>query len=422
MAEFDLEIAREMADSFSAAGGVCCRILSGRGEVLYRTDGSINECDYLRSLPGEAPVCRDLHFRGLSEARRFGGRYIYSCASGLTYFSAPILCDGALAGGLVAGPVLMGDVDDYLDDTIEKRCVPAGDVRTLFSFFAALPQVDPAKLRHLSTQLFANAVYISDSSRELLHSRNSEAQQRSIGEYIRQVKMGAQSPDYPIELESQLFFAISKGDKPTAARLLNDLLGHIFFFMEDPSAVQSRIAELLVLLSRAAIQGGAPAQTILDITYRYMQELQGLRGQEEVAAWLARVLGRFTDMVFDMVDSKHKNVIRKAVNYVSANCGRDLTLNEVADHVGYSHSHFSKVFKEEMGCGFRTYLNRVRVEKSKGLLLSGEMSIAKISQVCGFGDQSYHCKVFKKMVGVTPDKYRKQSRRIDTDREYARTK
>jgi len=151
-----------------------------------------------------------------------------------------------------------------------------------------------------------------------------------------------------------------------------------------------------------------------------MQELKQLRTQEDVAHWLARVLTRFTDLVFELVDSKHKNIIHRAISYINANCAKDLNLADVADHVGYSHSHFSKVFKEEMGLGFRAYLNQVRVEKSKALLLAGNASIAEICELCGFEDQSYHCKVFKKLVGVTPDKFRKQSRRIDSDREYGR--
>lgn len=421
MPEFDLNTAREMVDSFSFANGVCCRLLSESGEVLYQQGATeINECDYLKSLPGEAPVCQNLHFRGLLQAERFGGRYIYSCASGLTFFSAPILSGSAVAGGMVAGPVLIMDVDDCLDDIIVKREVPACDVRPLRNFLSGLPMVTPSRLRYLSIQLFANAVCVSDSSHEMILHRSDTQQQRSIGEYVHQLKAGGQEVPYPIETEQALISAIAQGDKPTAAAHLNEILGHIFFFTGDPDTIQTRIIELLVVLSRAAISGGASVSTIFDINHRYMLELKQLRSQEDVAQWLARVLNRFTDLVFDLVDSKHKNIIRKAVSYMNANCAQNLTLAEVADHVGYSHSHFSKVFKDEMGCGFRAYLNQIRVEKSKSLLLSGNASIAEICDMCGFEDQSYHCKVFKKLVGVTPDKYRKQSRRIDSGREYGR--
>lgn len=419
MANFDLTSAKEMVDSFSLANGVCCRLLSETGDLLHQRGGSdVNECDYLRGLPGEAPPCHNLHIRGLFQAERFGGRYIYSCGSGLTFFSAPILSGSAVVGGLVAGPVLISDVDDCLDDIIIKREIPAGDVRQLRTFLTALPQVTPSRLRHLSIQLFANAVFVSDSSHEMILHRNDTQQQRSISEYVHQLKAHGQEAPYPIGTEQALINAIAQGNKPVAAACLNELLGHIFFFTSDPTTIQTRVTELLVVFSRAAISGGASLTTIFDINHRYMQELKQMRSQEDVAQWLARVLNRFADLVFDLVDSKHKNIIRKAVGYMNSNYSKDLTLAEVADYVGYSHSHFSKVFKEEMGCGFRYYLNQIRVEKSKALLLSGNMSIAEICEICGFEDQSYHCKVFKKMVGITPDKYRKQSRRIDSGREH----
>lgn len=415
---FDLDTAKEMVDSFSLSNGIGCRLLSDRGDILHQQGVSTDECQFLKGLPSDPPPCESIHLRGMYESERFGGRYIYTCPSGLTYFTSPILIGGIIAGALVAGPVLITELDDNLDDLISKRGVPSGGVSLVRNFLSDLPQVAPARLNHLSTQLFANAVYISDSSHALLLRQNENSQQNSIGEYVQQLKTDRKSVPYPVEKERELTAAISQGDKTTAAALLNEVLGHIFFFTRDPDTIQARVTELLVLLSRAAIYGGGDADLILEISYRYMQKLRQLHSQEEIAQWLAKVLNRYTDLVFDLMDSKHKNVIRKAVSYMKRHFTQKLTLNDVADYVGYSPSHFSKVFKDEMGCGFRTYLNQLRVEKSKALLLSGGTSIAEICDACGFEDQSYYCKVFKRIVGVTPDRYRKQSRRIDNSREY----
>lgn len=419
MAAFDLNAAIEMVDAFHHVSGLCCRLLSVSGKVIYEQGAPPqNECAYLGDLPGPSPACCDIHVRGLFQAERFGGRYIYSCASGLTYFSSPIVSGGAVAGGLVAGPVLLDEVDDCLDNIIEKREIPVSRIRSLRTFLAALPTVAPAQLRYLSLQLFSDTVCISDSSREMLLQKTDALQQRSIGEYVHQIKQGQQSSAYPIETEQALLDAISQGDRANASSLLNELLGHIFFFTEAPETIQTRITELLVLLARAAIRGGAAVPVIFEINHRYMQQLRQLHTQDDVAQWLAQALNRFTALVFDLVDSKHKNMIHRAVSYIQANYGLPLTMAAVADHVGYSHSYFSKIFKEEMGCSFRAYLNLVRVEKSKILLLAGNLPIAQICEVCGFENQSYHCKVFKKLVGVSPDRFRKQSRRINSEREY----
>ncbi|OUN21073.1 hypothetical protein B5G34_12000 [Flavonifractor sp. An82] len=418
MPGFDLNIAKEMVESFAAASGLGCRLLDDQGNILSQAGLTDDECTYLRSLPGQAPVCRDLHAHGLHEAQRFGGRYIYSCAAGFAYCSSPILTEGVFAGGLVAGPVIISDIEDCMDDIILQWDLPAQRVRALYLFLSSIPQVATDRLRHLSNQLFAAAVYISDSSYAFFLNHSGYRQQCDIGEYVQQAKGLQGDVTYPIETEQAMLAAVSQGDSTTASALLNELLGHIFFLSRDATAVQTYVTELVVLLSRAAINGGVAVEQAMEISHRYLQEIKSLTAQEEVASCLNRALTRFADLVFELLGTKHKNVIREAIGYMSAHCARALPLAEVADYVGYSPSHFSKVFKEEMGCGFRAYLNQLRVERSRVLLLSSNLSISEICERCGFEDPSYHCKVFKKLIGVTPDKYRKQSRRIDAQLEY----
>lgn len=414
---FDLETAQAMADSFALTTGVRCRLLSAQGDTLYQRGQPEDECAYLKALPSTPPPCVDLHLRGVRQAEQLGGRYIYSCASGLTYCASPIIVGGMLSGGLVAGPVLLVETEDLLEDLAQRRQVPCGGTEPLLAFLSGIPRRPPDTMSQLSLQLFANTACIGDTSRALILQRGNELQQRAIGQYIHQVKNSGQSGRYPIEKEQELVNAVARGDRNTANALLNELLGHIFFFTSGAEVIQNRVAELLLMLSRAAIQGGGNPDAVLAISDQYLKKLRCLRSQEDVAQWLAHALHRYADLVFNLVDSKHRNIMRKAVGYVRLNCERNLTLGEVADYVGYSHTHFSKVFKEEMGCSFRTYLNQTRVEKSKVLLLSGSAPMSEIYSACGFEDQSYFCKVFKRLVGVTPDRYRKQSRRIDADRE-----
>ena len=196
---FDLHIARSIVDSFAFATSIRCRLLDEKGEILYQQGDPMDECQFLKGLPGEPPSCDNLHLRSMYQAERFGGRYIYSCAAGLTYFSAPIIIGSALAGALVAGPVLIMEPEDLLDDIIERRGIPGGGIRPVRQFFSNLPQVEPSRLNHMSTQLCANAVYISDNSHALLMIKNESNQQRSIGEYVQQLKSSGSTIPYPVE-------------------------------------------------------------------------------------------------------------------------------------------------------------------------------------------------------------------------------
>jgi YesN/AraC family two-component response regulator len=70
------------------------------------------------------------------------------------------------------------------------------------------------------------------------------------------------------------------------------------------------------------------------------------------------------------------------------------------------------VFKEEMNYYFNDYLNFTRVEKSKALLLTERISLVDVAEAVGFYDQSYFNKVFKKITGVTPKKFKESSGQI----------
>ena len=110
--------------------------------------------------------------------------------------------------------------------------------------------------------------------------------------------------------------------------------------------------------------------------------------------------------MFNYIPSKGNEIIKKAIRYISQNFSRNLTLDEVADHVHLNPAYFSTLFKQSIGSSFKEYLNMVRIEESKRLLSNTDYSIIDISLATGFEDQSYFSKVFKKYTGLTPKQYR----------------
>lgn len=100
-------------------------------------------------------------------------------------------------------------------------------------------------------------------------------------------------------------------------------------------------------------------------------------------------------------------LIDKAKLFINTHLAENISLNDAADAVGVSVYYLSRIFKGFSGMSFVDYIAKQRVTRAKGLLKYSRLSISKISQECGFSDQNYFCKVFKKIVGVTPSQYRK---------------
>ena len=109
--------------------------------------------------------------------------------------------------------------------------------------------------------------------------------------------------------------------------------------------------------------------------------------------------------MFNRLD-KGNAYVRRALSYMSEHYSQPLTLEAVAKEVGLSTSYFSGLFHQVVGVSFREHLCAIRVEESKQLLLSTDYSLTDIAIAVGFADQSYFCKVFKRIVGMTPGKFR----------------
>ena len=86
---------------------------------------------------------------------------------------------------------------------------------------------------------------------------------------------------------------------------------------------------------------------------------------------------------------------------------KTVTLEDISKHVGMSYTYFSKQFAEDFGTNYSHYLNKIRIEKSIDLLTTTDKSITEVALMVGFSSTSHYIKVFKKLMHITPSKYRK---------------
>jgi len=104
-------------------------------------------------------------------------------------------------------------------------------------------------------------------------------------------------------------------------------------------------------------------------------------------------------------------LVNRAVGYLNQNYGRAITRWKLAEAVNASEDYLTRVFSRELGISPWEYLNRFRVRQARMLLCRSEESIHAIAEECGFRDQAYFCRVFRKITAVSPLEYRKNAHR-----------
>lgn len=337
------------------------------------------------------------HLYGAYEAERWDGKYIYYCPRGMVFIATPPMQQGAATEYcIITGPIIMtNDAEDPFED-------PSLEPEPL----DGVPRLTTAQARSLS-ELIAAAV--SSFSLDTLPPDVDSGNQAAILQMMYDLSSEPAAKSYPIENERRLQELIRTGDKEAAQELLNELLVHIYGRAgSDRQVITSRIRELLVLMSRAAIDGGADVDEIFNLCYHYEQEVDSFDNLESLNRWIGSILHKFISFVFDLNDIKHQNVIFKTTAFIKEHLTDKLSLDQAAEQVYLSKSYFCRIIKDELGCTFTEYVNRLRIERSKTLLRSTGMPIAEIACAVGFDDQSYFTRIFKKQTGVAPGKYREQ--------------
>lgn len=112
--------------------------------------------------------------------------------------------------------------------------------------------------------------------------------------------------------------------------------------------------------------------------------------------------------------SRHSTYARFVRTFIADNFKEDITLKTIAETMGITEQHLSKIFKEETGEKLSSYLCRYRIDRAKELLES-DVNIKYLYSEVGFKNYNYFFVVFKKSVGCTPNEYKKSHlRKSDT--------
>ena len=99
--------------------------------------------------------------------------------------------------------------------------------------------------------------------------------------------------------------------------------------------------------------------------------------------------------------------IERTIDFMNSNLEKKITVEQLAAIANMSLSHYIRTFKKETGKSSIAYLNHLRNERVKRLLLEGEKTISEIARDCGFGSPAYLSSSFHRRFGLYPREYQK---------------
>lgn len=132
----------------------------------------------------------------------------------------------------------------------------------------------------------------------------------------------------------------------------------------------------------------------------------------EKSRYLHEITGMFREQFSAIIDaigaSNRDSVLEEILHYIEHNYASNITLEDISQLFGYNRSYLGKIFSKKMGQNFNSYIDQIRIEKSKELLLSDDSKVYAIAARVGYKNVDYFHIKFKKYVGISPAEYRKQ--------------
>jgi AraC-like DNA-binding protein/ligand-binding sensor protein len=341
-----------------------------------------------------AQDCAAARRRAVEESVRWGEPSILLCPHENLIWAVPVMENAHVLGGIVAA---RADAS-----TLQRKDTSiATEPRLQEIHFAALDLLARATAANLTNAALL-ALQRASAQRESERARAIHELKGQSYESIR---------DIYLTEEPALISAIKQGDRRQARGIINRVLVGIYYLgRERPLLLKSFLLELVVMMSRSAVEAGADPSELLGANFSSLADLAAIDDEEALSAWLVTILERIMDAIRANQHYPIGVMIGSAIRYMQAHLQEDLSRDDVAAVACLSPSHFSRVVKQMYGQSFTDLLAQMRVDRAREMLVRTEKSLIQICLDCGFSDQSYFSKVFQKHTGHPPGEYRRINR------------
>ncbi|MDD2710575.1 MAG: helix-turn-helix domain-containing protein [Verrucomicrobiae bacterium] len=359
------------------------------GGKLLHAKKSCPDCDMESS-------CREVRRRSVLEALRWGEPCINVCPGERAMWAVPLMNNEKLTGGLVATGI-----------SLDNKVAP--DKASSRPLLEACQEL----LRMAEAENLTNGA--------LLKLRRQETEmQRERAVALHSLKESQYDDIRAIYLREEPFLlaAIKRGERKAAREIINRVLLGIYHLGRNRlEYVKSFVLELIIMMCRAAVEAGGEPGQILGSNYESVASLAQIRDEEALCHWLTRMLERVMDGIHDNRKYPNTVLLENAMRHIEAHLQEDIGRDDVARIACLSPSHFSRLLRKKTGWTFTELMGMARVNKAREMLVRTGKGLTEIAIECGFCDQSYFTKVFRKQTGLTPRDYRlRHAPRQDNDK------
>ncbi|MGG3282961.1 response regulator transcription factor [Paenibacillus solani] len=217
----------------------------------------------------------------------------------------------------------------------------------------------------------------------------------------RELKQDMQGVMVQQNLEKMLEIALETADETKTLEALKGLWEEAFTKSESSDEFHEAVLYMNSFFTRMIQKQGWTVKRVVGEDIEYFQNVKLLSTKMQTWSLLERTVKHIVSFMSEQRKTTSNQVVKDILNLLEEEIDQEITLHTVADRLYINSSYLSRLFKQEMGVVFSSYVMERKMERAKTLLQEGQ-KVYDAARLVGYRDVSYFTKVFRKYWGVNP--------------------
>lgn len=299
--------------------------------------------------------------------------------------------------------------------TVESSLPPYINIQ-LEKFYGAVPYFSNDDSILALVNCFAEIIFKGIENFTIIHKHSEREVEIPVFSNNNQPKeaeawMTVQLLERRYAKENELIDAVSKGLTHKAEMIFTNITPENALESRHTDSLRNTKNYLIILntlLRKGAEQGKVHPFHIDMVSSDFALKIEASQSVEECGELLKYMVKKYCRLVNKHSQKNYSLLIQKVITQIESDIASDLSLNNLSKIFEVNSSYLSSLFKKETGSTLTDYVNKMRIERAKELLVSTNIQIQNIAQRCGMLDVNYFTKTFKKYAEITPKKYREK--------------
>lgn len=302
---------------------------------------------------------------------------------------------------------LSSDVEFY--QFVESKGIPQHHAEQVKAFYLRITVIyDMLAWKFMLGKLFSRYFDKTTTFQEVTDTTTFTELQNEQMNFVPKSTLAYSALEARYDIEKKMLAAIKEGNTADALYYHNLFMG---FSFEVRNSSQLRNAQDYVITAntifRKAVEEAYVHPLYIDqMSGKFIIDIEKATSLIQLNRICTSMICKYCLLVRSYSREKYSQLIRDCLNYIDFHYQEPLSLIFFAKKYVVSKNYLSSLFHQEVKMTLTDYINSTRVHHSILLLNTTSLPMQSIAEQCGFSDANYFTRIFKKIQGMTPLKYR----------------